>query len=339
MLNLCRVVVVRVYTPTKKSGTDLDLSFISIIFHFTSIRFLATDLHSYTPIVREHYYPAFIFIAQKSTTSKFLIKEKENTKERKKMPGACTKRPRNHDDPQLSPDESFPPSRTQTRRDKTQSVGHGNNKDEDEDDETSTDPSSSDSSSVDSSSEDDDDNEEQEQEQKQQDQEENSAIPSLQTRQKPRIHRVEKNNDILSRITAFLPQMKTANEDLERELAAGRGKEVQLDDADEQGDGRYIEMVCLRYYLLLCTWVLTYLFHQNLGLGVLEEKRPGDEDYDPSSSDDEDEEMEHAHEHGQGQQSTETQLPSRPKDSRVLGKLMGEKKGEAKKPTIEEMKD
>lgn len=254
------------------------------------------------------------------------------------MPGACTKRPWNHDDPQLSPDESFPASRAETRRDKTQSVGHGHDENEDEDDETSTDPSSSDSSSVDSSSEDDDD--EQEQEQKQQNQEENSAIPSIQPRQKPRIHRVEKNNDILSRISAFLPQMKTANEDLERELAAGRGKEVQLDDADEQGDGRYIEMVC--FTVTICYFVhggqlLTYLFPQNLGLGVLEEKRPGDEDYDPSSSDDEDEEMEH--EHGKGQQSTETELPSRPKDSRVLGKLMGEKKGEAKKPTIEEMKD
>ena len=168
------------------------------------------------------------------------------------MPGACTKRPRNHDDPQLSPDESFPPSRPQTRRDKTQSVGHGHDEDEDEDDETSTDPSSSDSSSVDSSSEDEDDDE-QEQEQNPQNQEENNAIPSLQPRQKPRIHRVEKNNDILSRITAFLPQMKTANEELERELAAGRGKEVQLDDADEQDDGRYIEMVC--FTITICYFV------------------------------------------------------------------------------------
>ena len=159
------------------------------------------------------------------------------------MPGASTKR---HDDPQLSPDESFPPSRDQTRIEKKQSVRNSHDEDEDmdEDDETSTDPSSSDSSSVDSSSEDDDDDDEQEQQQKQRNQEEDT-IPSLQPKQKPRIHRVEKNNDILSRITAFLPQMKTANEDLERELAAGRGKEVQLDNADDQDEGRYIEMVCL----------------------------------------------------------------------------------------------
>ena len=99
---------------------------------------------------------------------------------------------------------------------------------------------------------------------------------------------------------------------------------------------RWYDFTVYHYYLLL--WAIAdSLFPQNLGLGVLEEKRPGDEDYDPSSSDDEDEEMEH--DHGQGQHSTETQLPSRPKDSRVLGKLMGEKKGEAKKPTIEEMKD
>jgi hypothetical protein len=40
--------------------------------------------------------------------------------------------------------------------------------------------------------------------------------------------------------------MKTANEDLQREIAAGRAKDIRLDEGDEneaQSDGQYIEMV------------------------------------------------------------------------------------------------
>ncbi|MCP6379874.1 NOPCHAP1/New4 family protein, partial [Klebsiella pneumoniae] len=59
---------------------------------------------------------------------------------------------------------------------------------------------------------------------------------------------------LLSKLSAFLPQMKTANEDLQREIAAGRAKDIRLDEDDEneaQSDGQYIEMVCslLRFQL------------------------------------------------------------------------------------------
>lgn len=69
------------------------------------------------------------------------------------------------------------------------------------------------------------------------------SLPHIPGRQKPRIHRVEKNSDILSRVSAFLPRMKDANESLEREIAAGRGKDLRLDDVDDEHKGRYIEMV------------------------------------------------------------------------------------------------
>ena len=38
--------------------------------------------------------------------------------------------------------------------------------------------------------------------------------------------------------------MKSANEDLEREIAAGRGKDMILDSVDEAEGKDYIEMVC-----------------------------------------------------------------------------------------------
>ncbi|KAL4978354.1 hypothetical protein BDW66DRAFT_18575 [Aspergillus desertorum] len=91
----------------------------------------------------------------------------------------------------------------------------------------------------------------------------NERITSLPARRRPNIRRIEQEPSLLSRLSAFLPQMKSANEDLEREIAAGRGKDIRLDDdvdeeSDRQREGQYIEM--------------------NLGLGVLEEKRPGDEE-------------------------------------------------------------
>ncbi|ODM16833.1 hypothetical protein SI65_07798 [Aspergillus cristatus] len=230
------------------------------------------------------------------------------------MPGVSTKRARSDDDPQLCPDESAPspPKRTQTRETKTlESRKSEKNYHSDDDDETSSDePTSSSGSSIDSS---DDDEEDEQETRDQEERENNGAIPSIPGRQKPRIHRIDRNSDIMSRLTAFLPQMKSANEDLERELAAGRGKELQVDGADEEVEGRYIEM--------------------NLGLGVLEEKRSGDENNN-SSSDDEDERPDNE----EGKQHS-TELPSRPKDPSVLGKLMGVNNDDSKKPTIEEMNE
>lgn len=175
------------------------------------------------------------------------------------MPGTSTKRARSDDDQQPSPDESAPspPKRTQTRKSKTlESRKSEKNYHSDDDDETSSDePTSSSGSSMDSSDDGSDDDEEDEQETRDQEEREDSgAIPSIAARQKPRIHRIEKDNGIMSRLTAFLPQMKSANEHLERELAAGRGKELQVDGVDEEGEGRYIEMV---RYVLLCDCYFT----------------------------------------------------------------------------------
>ncbi|KAJ5677088.1 uncharacterized protein N7477_002721 [Penicillium maclennaniae] len=135
-----------------------------------------------------------------------------------------------------------------------------------------------------------------------------STIPSIPHRPKPRIKAMKgkAGSDLLSRLSAFLPQMKDANDDLEKEIAAGRGKDIVLDDADESDGKQYIEM--------------------NLGLGVLKEKRDGD-DSSEADSDDENPYAANGDSNGQG-------------DSDVLSKLMGGKKSDksdAEKPSIEEM--
>ncbi|KAL4768582.1 hypothetical protein BDW60DRAFT_197147 [Aspergillus nidulans var. acristatus] len=127
----------------------------------------------------------------------------------------------------------------------------------------------------------------------------NEEITSLPARRKPDIRRIEQESSLLNRLSAFLPQMKSANEDLEREIAAGRAKDIRLDDVDEgsdgQRDGQYIEM--------------------NLGLGVLEEKRPGDQD-----------ERDVSESHGQSE------------DTDLLDRLLGkEKTSPSAKPSIQDL--
>ena len=68
-----------------------------------------------------------------------------------------------------------------------------------------------------------------------------SSMPHVHGRPKPRIQKMDANSDLMARLSAFLPKMKTANEDLEKEIAEGRGKDVVLDDVDDGKD--YIEMV------------------------------------------------------------------------------------------------
>lgn len=74
------------------------------------------------------------------------------------------------------------------------------------------------------------------------------SVPHVSGRAKPRIHRVQDDQGLMARLSAFLPQMKTANEDLQREIDAGRAMDVRLDEVDEQSEGRYIEMVCYSLY-------------------------------------------------------------------------------------------
>jgi hypothetical protein len=170
----------------------------------------------------------------------------------------------------------------------------------DDDDPTSSSGSSSEESDSDSSDEED--------EEINQTTTSASTIPSIPHRPKPRIKpmKTKAGSDLLSRLSAFLPQMKDANDTLEKEIAAGRGKDMVLDDADEEDGKQYIEM--------------------NLGLGVLKEKRDGD---DSSEADSDDENPYAANGHSGGQS-----------DSDVLGKLMGAKKSvksDKEKPSIEEM--
>ncbi|KAL4956715.1 hypothetical protein BDW69DRAFT_181278 [Aspergillus filifer] len=131
-----------------------------------------------------------------------------------------------------------------------------------------------------------------------------NGLPTLPARKKPNIRRLNPQPSILSKLSAFLPQMKSANEDLQREIEAGRGKELRLEEEEGEdkeggesgGEGKqYIEM--------------------NLGLGVLEEKRPGDDD----------EEFKPAVQSSAG-------------DTDLLDRLMGKEKTDSKeKPNIQDL--
>ncbi|KAJ5960636.1 uncharacterized protein N7479_007786 [Penicillium vulpinum] len=134
-----------------------------------------------------------------------------------------------------------------------------------------------------------------------------SSLPHIAGRPKPRIHRMKGDSEILSRLTAFLPKIKDANEDLQRQIEAGKAGDLVLDNADENG-GQYIEM--------------------DLGLGVLEEKRDSD-----SSSDEKSDDEESKGATGAGKN------PQEMNDSDIIGKLMGgkSKKADTDKPSIQEM--
>ncbi|KAL4934684.1 NOPCHAP1/New4 family protein [Aspergillus undulatus] len=174
--------------------------------------------------------------------------------------------------------------------------------DEDEDDYTSSSGSSLSSSSED---EDEDDDACSERAPDTLNKNKDEGIPSLPALRKPNIRRLNPEPSLLSKLSAFLPQMKSANEDLQREIEAGRGRELRLDnevDEDEDGGegkgGRYIEM--------------------NLGLGVLEEKRPGEE----------------------GSRASETQGQSPIGDTNLMDQLMGKEKtgsSEKQKPSIQDL--
>ncbi|KAJ5620647.1 hypothetical protein N7510_004631 [Penicillium lagena] len=151
-------------------------------------------------------------------------------------------------------------------------------------------------------------------------------IPNITGRPKPQIRRVDGDSGLLSRLSSFLPQMKDANESLQKDIAAGRAGDVVLDssldrrgsededdeDEDEdmeEGDGRGEEK-----------WQGQYI-EMNLGLGVLEEKR------EDGSASEESPDSRHA----------AKTTSAAPKDSNVLGKLMKTKQSSTEKPTIEEM--
>ncbi|KAH7113887.1 hypothetical protein B0J11DRAFT_585082 [Dendryphion nanum] len=107
--------------------------------------------------------------------------------------------------------------------------------------------------------------------------------------------------DLRPWLKEFLPKLKAANEELEREKQAGTLKDKIIErDGDE---GQYIEM--------------------DLGLGVLKERDPNAEDSSSSSDSDNDEEEDNKNTHGQ---------PSKKKD--VMDKLLGR---QSKPVSIEEV--
>lgn len=97
--------------------------------------------------------------------------------------------------------------------------------------------------------------------------------------------------DLKSRLAAFLPQLAAANSELERLRAAGQFEGMSMEDVNEE-EGGYIEM--------------------DLGLGVLEEKKEGEE----SDEEEEDADAEMMDEEGRKQ-----------KEKDVLGRMMGFKGG------------
>ncbi|WEW61675.1 hypothetical protein PRK78_007167 [Emydomyces testavorans] len=134
-------------------------------------------------------------------------------------------------------------------------------------------------------------------------------------RPKPRIHHIPKSN-LSSRLSAFLPALKAANEDLERDIAAGRLISAEINDDSESGEEDttdeergmgppYIEM--------------------NLGLGVLQET--GDDESATSS----DESLSSSDGH-------DTERRRARSDMNILGNLMGNN-SRTTKPTIEEIGD
>lgn len=124
-------------------------------------------------------------------------------------------------------------------------VSDNQEEEEDDDDDNNDDYTSSSGSDTDSGNDSDEDGQEAEDVDYSSDRASAAAssFPRIPAQQKPRIHRIEQTPDIFSRLASFLPQMKSANDDLEREIAAGRGSDLVLDEVNEEDEGQYIEMV------------------------------------------------------------------------------------------------
>lgn len=106
-----------------------------------------------------------------------------------------------------------------------------------------------------------------------------SSLPHIAGRPKPRIYRMKGDSGILSRLNAFLPKMKDANEDLQRQIEAGKAGDLVLDNADENGE-QYIEMVSLLIVLndrdgsLLTNFrILVLGFWKRSAMGILQVAR------------------------------------------------------------------
>ncbi|KAL0263573.1 hypothetical protein SLS55_002554 [Diplodia seriata] len=126
--------------------------------------------------------------------------------------------------------------------------------------------------------------------------------PDPETRRRIYQRQAPPSSSLGDRLKAFLPQLAAANEELERDRAAGKLAAMSLENVGEDDDN-YIEM--------------------NLGLGVLKERDPNKMESDSESDEDADDEMDTG---ADGQETKED----------VLAKLMGKKKPKAG-PGIQEV--
>jgi hypothetical protein len=143
-----------------------------------------------------------------------------------------------------------------------------------------------------------------------------TSIPTLRPKKQKPAFALPATSDLSSRLQAFLPQMAAANAELEK-LAQGGGLEgKRLEDVGE-GD-EYVEM--------------------ELGLGVMEEKREGEDSSDDSSdesSSDSSEDSEDDDEDDKEQKQKQKEKEQKEKD--ILGRLMGHKQGREKAAGIQEV--
>ncbi|OJD10800.1 hypothetical protein AJ78_08285 [Emergomyces pasteurianus Ep9510] len=137
------------------------------------------------------------------------------------------------------------------------------------------------------------------------------SVPHRPPHPKPSIHRLN-GSTLRSRLTSFLPQLRVANENLEKEIAAGNAAGVELSQSeDTEIDGQYIEM--------------------NLGLGVLEEQRG-----ESGSLTSTDTESTISYDEDNSARPATKKQPKPHHDMNVMNKLMGNKP-ETKRPTIEDI--
>jgi len=135
-----------------------------------------------------------------------------------------------------------------------------------------------------------------------------SSLISVPAPLRPQIRHINGSN-LLSEVSSFLPKLKAANQEVQKDIAAG--KAVILDSAGvEKDNGQYIEM--------------------NLGLGVLEEKRNGDNTESENESNSEESSL--------SASDAKIRLHEKRKVTDVLRRLMGNK-SKPKKPGIEEVDD
>ncbi|KAG5294730.1 hypothetical protein I7I48_11382 [Histoplasma ohiense] len=128
---------------------------------------------------------------------------------------------------------------------------------------------------------------------------------------KPTIRRLN-GSTLRSRLASFLPELRAANEVLEKKMATENVAGVELDCSDDREvDGQYIEM--------------------NLGLGVLEEQgNDADSDADTYN------ETTISYDEDESTQSASIPHPKPQQNTSVMNVLMGNKP-ENQRPTIEEV--